>query len=525
MFFALLAQCVALPRDSWRVHFSDGGQPYVSIPIGGVSVDLLLDTLSSQTAVVHCSAEQVDNCYKSTVDVRICAENALIATDDNPTNGMCFPGGQYNCSKPYLPIFKRYDAKFTSSIFDGLLFLQEGWEAKERIGVYDIWSPLKVLLRLPEVVDVKVAVSKAWPYFGTQYFAANLAGIFGIAPPSISCRKSSYWGTFMATGGIGLLALNFDFPPNAVFTPQVRRKSMIEFEVSGEFADKMLFSEEKQTGDSVNNGRYEFLMYRPQTCGTDLLYNVSSNWITVIDTRSRCLSLPPFLWDALVAWLGKSVECSMQRGGMCRVVVPPQSLPSFSFALNDRDHAERIELPLEQLVIKDGDGDALYLCVARADDSQTDHNITAVCPDSDGSYQFQSRPPSADMMAQHISFGSLVVSALYTVIDLENNRIGLASKYPKSADMSVNITCPASTRYLCGAQQTYFPPLNKCLDPECHRYMFLALDPDTHTCVWASGVGLGFVTIVVALVIAEIVSERLYVHVLKRAKQLTEHVL
>eukprot|EP00397_Hematodinium_sp_SG-2012_P035016 GEMP01037613.1.p1 GENE.GEMP01037613.1~~GEMP01037613.1.p1 ORF type:complete len:565 (+),score=115.89 GEMP01037613.1:117-1811(+) len=564
MFYALLAVAVAPPLEPWPVHFSYDGRPFVRIPVGGTSLDLLLDTQSAQTAVVQCSRRRSNHCYKTTSDVQICAENAWAATEDDPKRGMCFPGERLKCSKPYLPTFESYQVWFTSIFFDGLLFLEKGWEAREHMGAHDVMSPIKVLRHAPELAPVAGKdVSFAWPYFSSaQYFPPTFGGLFGIAPSSISCRTSSYWGNFVATSGIEVFVLDFDFPSIAVFKPPgatgrplVERSfnasmnpsvsanaavrwlrssafsataevgnSVIEFEVSKQWARDVLYSQEKQTGDRVNNGRYEFLIFRPQTCGTDLLYNVSSNWLAVVDTRGRCLSLPPFMWEAFVAWLGKSVECSRKRGGMCRVIVAPEHLPIFSFALSDRDDAPRIELQLEQLVIKSGD--KLFLCVARAEDSQVDNPIAAQCPDSDGTYQFQSIPPSADMTEQQIGFGSLVVSALYTVIDLKRGRVGFAVKYPKSVKtQNANTTCPESTRYLCGLQQTYYPPLNKCLDPVCEHYIFLTLNPDAHTCVWMPGFGLGVGVILVALVIAEIVNERLYARVLEKAKYLWQRDL
>jgi len=44
------------------------------------------------------------------------------------------------------------------------------------------------------------------------------------------------------------------------------------------FAKDLLWSQPKQTGDVVNDGTHEFLLYHFSVCGVDLLYDTSSNW-------------------------------------------------------------------------------------------------------------------------------------------------------------------------------------------------------------------------------------------------------
>merc|ERR1712176_1368795 len=106
----------------------------------------------------------------------------------------------------------------------------------------------------------------------------------------------------------------------------------------------------------INDGMHEFLMYHLGVCGVDLLYNTSSNWLTVIDTSGPCLSLPPFLFDRLMTHV--PVDCPFRvgepsRGQLCapRRSGAPSTLPALHFRLADDQAPQppQLSLPLERL--------------------------------------------------------------------------------------------------------------------------------------------------------------------------------
>ena len=75
----------------------------------------------------------------------------------------------------------------------------------------------------------------------------------------------------------------------------------------------MQWAAPKQTGDYFNDGLSEALIYRPELCGVDLLYNESSHWLAYLDTSSPCLKLPKVLYDRVVARL--LLDCDLSPPG------------------------------------------------------------------------------------------------------------------------------------------------------------------------------------------------------------------
>jgi len=274
--------------------------------------------------------------------------------------------------------------------------------------------------------------------------------------------------------------------------------------VSPRYAEALVWSQHKQTGDLLNDAMSEFLLFHPHVCGVDLLYNTSSNWLAVLDTSGPCLLLPPFLFDRLRAHI--PMECPFELGepSLGRLCSPHREeaaelLPSLTFQLedlgmgdNDRDPTaaaaapRRLELPLERLVFRNNSGHQ-FLCISRYDDAEKD---------------------DVDMLFTHISFGSLAVAAMYTVVDLESHRVGLASRGNASIESS-NRSC--SKRVTCrSAMQTYFPPQNVCLDPPCSSYLLMTLDKETRTCKWSRSVPTLLGVLLASLVILDLTGHRLY---------------
>jgi hypothetical protein len=147
-------------------------------------------------------------------------------------------------------------------------------------------------------------------------------------------------------------------------------------------------------------------------------------------------------------------------------------------------------IPLERLVFSDGSGEE-FLCVARA-------NGTEASP--------QSATNQSPMTLSPITFGSMVIAALYTVVD-ESRGIGLKSV--GSLSEGTDEYCAAKTSCI-SSMQTYFPPLNLCEDPQCSEYLLMTLDNETKMCTWTKVVPFCFGLLLFCLVGLDFISFKLY---------------
>jgi len=313
---------------------------------------------------------------------------------------------------------------------------------------------------------------------------------------------------------VSLISLDFAPPPSARFhSPGSSSRVVLDgIPRQSSVFSHLSWSQPKQVGDWLNDARHEFLMYHIKVCNIDLLYNTSSNWLAVLATSSPCLVLPPFLFDRLMSRI--PVECPFKLGtpAFGRLCTPLRNaedqitLPALSFRLNDSqtldDASEQeVYLPLERLVFKQSqdvnEEPVEQLCVSRSD--KDDVNI-------------------ADMMSSFIGIGSLVAAAMDIAIDLKGNTIGIATR-GAFKDHSTNNFCTPSVN-CTSPMQTYYPPRNVCLDPECSKYMLMTLDEDTKTCVWAPNVPFLFSTIIITLGLLDVIGHRLYKSAMEKASDL-----
>merc|ERR1712232_412369 len=197
-------------------------------------------------------------------------------------------------------------------------------------------------------------------------------GILGASGRSLGCRNQTLWT--MLLGDVvdgGVTQFYFDLqPPSSVRVRSSSGKPRTSLESRiflGAPDRQLLWSQPKQTGDVLNDGMHEFLIYKPTLCDVDLLYNTSSNWLSVIDTSGPCLTLPPFLFDRIMAHIAQgpnaAVKCPFKLGGfsgaqLCTVQRRQNAplsdvvLPALYFQLED-DQAPmppRIGMSLERLV-------------------------------------------------------------------------------------------------------------------------------------------------------------------------------
>mmetsp|Transcript_97418 Transcript_97418/g.275506 ORF Transcript_97418/g.275506 Transcript_97418/m.275506 type:complete len:539 (-) Transcript_97418:125-1741(-) len=485
-------------------------QPLVRVSVGGQWLNLVFDASSGNTIVFvkerhACIPDTLEPCYSYEAAARngtvhICRENNEDRVDCETGRG-----AHYSC-KEYLGNLSDVMAPYVDKlVIDGIKYDQVGVEAVDAVSVLlgdntvVSWPRMSVRL-LVKAMDVD-RLHGAKPLSPLKLFEGS-DGIFGASGPSLGCRNETAWDSLLRERHISVFAFDFQPPPQAKFGFSGSNASRV---LLGHIDREVLWSQPKQTGDYLNDGMHEFLIYRPSVCGVDLLYNTSSNWLAVIDTSGPCLAMPPFLFDRLMTQLpvvcpfelgeaSRGRLCSPRRGiqglGADKVV-----LPTLYFQLeDDQDPAPpKVALPLERLLFRNASNDEL-LCVARSDGV---------------------RVPTADMMFSHIAFGSLVVSALYTVVNLQNATIGLAVKGDSAAESTDQYCTPPVS--CISSMQTYYPPLNVCEDPDCGAYIFMVLDPETRMCKWLGTMPMLFGTMLVLLAVLDLASHRLYKQAIEKA--------
>jgi hypothetical protein len=414
-------------------------------------------------------------------------------------------GTQYKCVE-FIPSFQQANSHNDVLMIDGIPINLKGIEALDQMKVVvgDIstakkehtWNVMPVRLLTAPIQEGEAAMTSALHLF------RGTSGILGASGKSLGCRNQTMWDSLLGELQVKLVSLDFQPPAESIFAGSSSKSSGIARVVFDHLDREVTWSEPKQTGDNVNDGMNEFLIYHPKVCGVDLLYNTSSNWLTVIDTSGPCLSLPPFLFDRLMTHIPVKCPFTIGQSSDGKLCAPRREgtlLPALYFALADEGMPKprQLSLPLERLVYKN-DGQEL-LCIARSNSENVE-------------------PVRANMMTSHIAFGSLAVAAFYTVINRENNTIGLASQASDIAAESTDAFCAKAA--VCQSQmQTYYPPLNVCLDPDCAGYLFMTLDEETKTCRWSSFAPVLLVTTLVGLALLDLAVHRLYGQTIEKASE------
>merc|ERR1712100_979738 len=101
------------------------------------------------------------------------------------------------------------------------------------------------------------------------------------------------------------------------------------------------------------------------------------------------------------------------------------------------------------------------------------------------------------MMFAQVSIGSLALAAFYTVVDLQSSIVGMSSRGNISEGSDLLCVEPAQC---ASAQQTYYPPRNLCIDPDCSEFIFMRFDANSKTCVWSTSVPVCLLLLLIALV-------------------------
>lgn len=503
---ASLAEAASSGGAYLEIEYSVAMQPLVSLEVGGQRLKVVFDCSTGNTAVFVKERGACDEgfpCYSYDVahkglSVHICQENNKL---------QCYPGhgGEYPCQQ-YLDNLTSAEAREDNLIIDGLNYKPRGVEAKDEVGFFvndasgvrkERWSDM----------PVRLLVAKMKPIIGTPpgYPAlfSNVSGVLGASGPTLSCRNESVWHVLMQRLKATSFALDLHPPPQAKIRGDAARSGIVFHHIDKSFLGRLVWSQPKQTGDVYNDGTPNFLLYHPSVCGVDLLSNTSSNWLAVVDTSGPCLALPDFLFDRLRSHVPLSCPFAIGELSFGRLCSPPRSggrritLPSLNFQLQDlqEPEPESISFPLERLVFSNGTEE--LLCLTRADVEPGTNSI--------------------ELMDNHISFGSLAVSAFYMVVNMSNSSIGMASRGDARNESTQDFCAPPVT--CLSPAQTYYAPANVCEDPPCSEYLFMTLDETTRTCQWTRAVPFACFLLLGTLAMLDWLSHRCYKQAIAKASE------
>lgn len=497
------------------ITYASSMQPLVEVQVGSQKVHLVFDASSGNTILFvkekdACSPTDLSDCYSY---VEATASGSLKVCQENMEEGRpCGTAGPtpYHCEEFLTNKEDRLNHAHNDALMiDGVQYDQSGVEGLEDFtivtsgpgGTTHSFASVPTRL-LVEAMKVNKKEGQPEPVPDIELFQ-GVGGIFGASGPTLSCRNTTLWNELIQEESVVLVSLDFEPPPQATIQNAQPRSSTVAFNtIDPLYVNKLVWSQPKQTGDIFDDGMSEFLIFDLQVCGVDMLYNTSSNWLTVIDTSGPCFMLPPFLYDRLMTRI--PVKCPFELGtpSLGRLCSPSRpdgkgKLPTISFALEDASTPgpPRLHLNLERLVFKDAQGNE-KLCVTRDDT--------------------ESGTPTAEMMYSHISLGSMAVASFYTTINLANHSIGLASKGDPATESS-EANCAKDVT--CTGMQTYFPPMNLCEDPVCSEFMFMTLDEDTKVCRWSRLVPTAFGILLAALAILDLAGHHIYQKAVVTASQ------
>ena len=245
--------------------------------------------------------------------------------------------------------------------------------------------------------------------------------------------------------------------------------------------------------NNKNDGYYRFHLYNLNFCNISIASNISTSWPVLLDSGAACLMLPSQLFDNVIAWLGDTIS-EFGKDVYILNTNTINHLPILSFQLKQKLNGhfinQKLYVPLSSLMYQRNKWMPPELCILKssAETSNTINGLTF-------------------MHSQKIVFGSMVMKNFFFGIDMSNGRIALsntkaAMKIVHESNRLNIVQC--SKIETCIGQQTYFPPSNKCIAPNCNRFLFKAYNSVTSTCEWDSGIFAVFLIAIISIILVEL---------------------
>lgn len=307
------------------------------------------------------------------------------------------------------------------------------------------------------------------------------------------------------------------------------------------------WSEPKQSGFVYDDALSLFQIYNFEICGSNIMENISSNWLAALDLSSTCLSLPPFLFARLMSWLpldcpeysinndklelDKSKENYSQNNellpysSLC--IVKKKPLPVISFWLSQTDSndgkVEPIKIFLDDYIIHFNNID--YLCVINST-LGTFGKINYI-PYSEGNSYNYFTPYYSSSNTPLILLGSLFLKSYGIVIDNNSGKVGFYPKYKykgynsNTIEHSVNSNCAPKKECLLENGFKYDSSINECIPPNCSDWLLYEFNTETNTCELNSIFPLVLAFIIVLFTFFEIHIMYLKQYILDRSSEIS----
>ncbi|CAK0790406.1 unnamed protein product [Prorocentrum cordatum] len=394
---ALLLACAAVPaepRVALQVEYGLSMQPLVWARVGAQRLQLVFDSSSADMLVFvgeegACSDRYKRPCYSFRAGLaggtlRFCQDSSNC--DQLLESVEC----KNTTSKPHFKKSNQGDLSIC-----GLLYHERSVEALEEVEIelqgtaagQAAWrdAPARLLV---EPLQAS-APDRGPPGYMLGLFE-GAGGMLGAAGPTLSCRNDSAWKRLLQHLNATGFVLDLQPPPHAWAPPGrdpppassfweaaaleaadeqpsgevtcvvdvghgrfrtsasllgdgfacASREKTIDGQEGAAWPEGLVWSQPKTGGEPFNDALHTFLMFHPTVCGVELLRNVSSHWLVIIDTSGPCLTLPPFIFDSVRAHV--PMDCpfevgEMARGRLCsprREFTGSTSLPSLRFQLD-----------------------------------------------------------------------------------------------------------------------------------------------------------------------------------------------
>jgi len=265
---------------------------------------------------------------------------------------------------------------------------------------------------------------------------------------------------------------------------------------------------------SSYNLRYAFHsleIFHLQLCGVDLFDNISSHWTAMVDTGAACLSLPQELFDMVVSWT-PALNCG------------PELVPRFDFtdcansACTEsknlticylREGMKEEDLPVLSFRMSE-DGPLLFLPLASLMINDRPSGKPRVCLNPADSIAMYRTEQIKDLLYfPKISFGTLALRNLFTSFDMRAMSVGMKNKMTFDSTTYAEIGV-CSKPVTCRGAQTFYAPMNTCVDPDCEQFYFHELDQDTKTCRLNNSFLISCIVVLLSFTMAEVALSEIY---------------
>jgi hypothetical protein len=200
----------------------------------------------------------------------------------------------------------------------------------------------------------------------------------------------------------------------------------------------------------------------------------SEGQLALVDSGTVGLQLPAEIFDSLLSWL--PVLCDQALGDNDNSIVcwmpstAAMILPTLEFTVESGAARKILYISLSDLIYPSSSNPPNRIAITRT---------SALAGASDDNPLL-------------ISFGSLVMRSLFTVLDIQNHRVGFANtKYKLLAGNVANYYVQGAVQpsnssirniVSCSGMQVHLASLNICLDPPCSDYFLFDYDASTKEC-------------------------------------------